>query len=673
MNDAGFGRSSSAPADPSPVAPRLQVPIIDSSAQLLGADGPFAREVPGFAPRASQQVMASAVEEAIADRQMLVAEAGTGTGKTFAYLVPALMSGKRVIVSTGTKTLQDQLFHRDLPRVRQVLGARVSAALLKGRANYLCLHRLDQAYQEGRFASRDQASQLHAIRAWSQRTASGDRGELAEVAEDSSLWPRVTSTTENCLGSDCPMFNDCFVVKARRAAQEADIVVVNHHLLFADLAIKQEGFGEILPGAHAFILDEAHQIPELAGQFFSVTLSARQLNELAGDALAECASVSGALAALQPVIDPVNASVKRLRLALDRFPAKGAFVQIENDRDVLSELGQLREALDALAAVLEQQADRSRGLASVAERATEQASRLSHLTDGNARDAVHWYELSPHGFAFHATPLDLAPPLRELRAQSRAAWIFTSATLSVAGHFTHFSRQLGLDDPVELCLDSPFDFAKQALAYLPVDLPDPSAIDYVDRVVDAAVPVLEASRGRAFLLFTSHRALRRAAELLPSRVPFPLFVQGTAPRNRLLDAFRESGNGVLLGAASFWEGVDVAGEALSVVVIDKLPFAAPDDPVLVARLEALRDAGGNPFTDWQIPAAVIALKQGAGRLIRDVHDRGVLMLCDPRLTSRGYGKLFLASLPPLPRTRALADVQRFFVPDANALPVSGAS
>ncbi|MEO5625265.1 MAG: ATP-dependent DNA helicase, partial [Dokdonella sp.] len=489
--------------------------------------------------------------------------------------------------------------------------------------------------------------------------------ELAEIAEDSPLWPRVTSTTENCLGSDCPMFNDCFVVKARRAAQEADIVVVNHHLLFADLAIKQEGFGEILPGAHAFILDEAHQIPDLAGQFFSVTLSARQLHELAGDALAECANVSGALAALQPVLEPLSAAVKRLRLALDRHPAKGAFVQIESDSEVVRELAELHEALAALSAKLEQQAERSRGLASVSERAIEQTARLAHLTDSSARDAVHWYELSAHGFSFHATPLDLAPPLRELRAQSHAAWIFTSATLSVAGRFTHFSRQLGLDDPVELCLDSPFDFATQALAYLPRDLPDPSASDYVDRVVDAAIPVLQASRGRAFLLFTSHRALRRAAELLPSRVDFPLFVQGTAPRNRLLEAFRESGNGVLLGAASFWEGVDVAGEALSVVVIDKLPFAAPDDPVLVARLDALRDAGGNPFADWQVPAAVIALKQGAGRLIRDVHDRGVLMLCDPRLTTRGYGKLFLASLPPLPRTRRLSDVELFFCPTAD--------
>jgi ATP-dependent DNA helicase DinG len=642
-----------------------------SAADLLGPEGPFAREVPGFAPRVVQQAMAAAVEDAIADRQMLIAEAGTGTGKTFAYLVPALMSGKRVIVSTGTKALQDQLFHRDLPQVRNVLGARLSAALLKGRANYLCLHRLDQALPSsgpsataassmGRDASREQAAQLHAIRAWARRTASGDRAELAEVAEDSPLWARVTSTTENCLGAECPLFGDCFVVKARRAAQEADLVVVNHHLLFADLAIKQEGFGEILPGAHAFILDEAHQVPELAGQFFSVTLSARQLGELAGDALAECANVSGALAALQPVVEPLQNALKRVRLALDRLPVKGAFTQVELDAEAMRELAALQAALAALAGVLERHAERSRGLASVGERAAQHAARLAHLTDSAARDAVHWYELSAHGFSFHATPLDLAPSLRELRAQSHAAWIFTSATLSVGGRFAHFARQLGLDDPHTLCLDSPFDYATQALAYLPQGLPEPAAADYVDRVVDAVVPVLEASRGRAFLLFTSHRALRRAAEILPTRVAFPLFVQGSAPRNRLLEAFRASGDGVLLGAASFWEGVDVAGEALSVVVIDKLPFAAPDDPVLLARLDALREAGGNPFTDWQIPAAVIALKQGAGRLIRDTHDRGVLMLCDPRLSTRSYGRLFLASLPPLPRTRAFADIAAFF-------------
>ena len=636
-----------------------------SARDLLGADGPFAAEIENFAQRESQLDMAEAVEMAIADGHALIAEAGTGTGKTFAYLVPALRSGKRVIVSTGTKTLQDQLFHRDLPRVRAVLGARVRTSLLKGRANYLCLYRLDQTHKEGRLSSREQVAHLQGIRAWAQRTGSGDRGEFAEVPEDSLLWPRVTSTAENCLGAECPMFGDCFVVKARRAAQEADLVVVNHHLLFADLAIKQEGFGEILPGAHAFVLDEAHQIPELAGVFFSTSVTSRQIAEVAQDALAECGSVSGALAGLQKPIEAIAPLIKRARLALDRLPAKGGFAQIDNDTAVGGELRALGEALHALADALAPQAERSRGMASLHERAEALCRRLADVLDGGAHEWVHWYELSPHGLSLHATPLDLAPPLRTLREQSRASWIFTSATLSVAGDFDHFARQLGLDDPVALSLPSPFDYASQALTYLPKGLPDPNAADFTDRVVAAARPVIEAARGRTFLLFTSHRALKRAAELLADSA-FPLFVQGTAPRHQLLTEFRESGNGVLLGAASFWEGVDVAGEALSCVIIDKLPFAAPDDPVLEARLSALRESGGNPFFDWQVPAAVIALKQGAGRLIRDVADRGVLMLCDPRLTSRTYGKLFLKSLPPMPVTRELSDVQAFFSAEAPA-------
>ncbi len=619
-----------------------------SARELLGVDGPFAREVDNFVPRECQQDMAEAVEEAIADRQALIVEAGTGTGKTFAYLVPALQSGKRVIVSTGTKTLQDQLFHRDLPRVRQVLGARLKASLLKGRANYACLYRLDQVGKDGYLVSREQVHQLQAIRAWAQRTGSGDINELTDVPEDSPLWPRVTSTVENCLGVECPMFTDCFVVKARRAAQEADLVVVNHHLLFADLAIKHGGFGEILPGAHAFILDEAHQIPELAGQFFSVHVTARQMTELASDALAECATVSGALASLREAIETIPTAVKRLRLALD-----------DNDAAAQEQLHALSDELQKLVDALAAQAERSRGLASVHERALGLSQRMHEVCDGAASATVHWYELTTHGFAFHATPLDLAPPLRSLREQANAAWIYTSATLSVAGQFDHFARQLGHDDPIAISLPSPFDYPHQALAYLPNGLPDPNAADYTERVIAAARPVISAARGRTFILFTSHRALKRAAELLVD-LPYPLFVQGTAPRHRLLNEFRDSGNGVLLGAASFWEGVDVAGEALSCVIIDKLPFAAPDDPVLEARLTALRESGGNPFFEWQVPAAAIALKQGAGRLIRDVNDRGVLMLCDPRLTTRAYGKLFLRSLPPLPITRELADVQRFF-------------
>ncbi|MGH8159403.1 MAG: ATP-dependent DNA helicase [Rhodanobacter sp.] len=632
----------------------------DDVGTLLGADGPFARELPNFAPRLAQQAMARAVQQAIAGRDTLIAEAGTGTGKTYAYLVPALLSGERVIISTGTKALQDQLYFRDLPKVRSVLGARLKTALLKGRANYLCLYRLDQTVREGATFDRTQAAQLATIRAWSARTRRGDRMELAEVPEESPLWPRVTSTAENCLGVECPFFDDCHVVKARREALEADVVVVNHHLLFADLALKQEGFGEILPGAAAFILDEAHQIPELAGQFFSQSISARQLSELAQDALTECNGVTGAIGLLLEPVEALQDALRRLRLAMDVLPSRGAFQPLEDRADVREALHDLCELLATLTELLASQAERSRGFANLHERAALFAARLDRIVEGQGDRDVRWYEHFPRGFALYATPLDLAAPMRGLRERTHAAWIHTSATLSVAGNFDHFARQLGLDDPQVLSLESPFDYARQGLCYLPSGLPDPNARDYTEQVIEAVLPVLHASHGRAFLLFTSHRALRRAAELLQGKVPWPLFVQGTAPRPRLLEEFRASGHGVLLGAASFWEGVDVVGEALSVVVIDKLPFAAPDDPVLMARLEALLQSGINPFIGWQVPSAVIALKQGAGRLIRDVHDRGVLVLCDPRLTSKGYGRLFLASLPPMPRTRELADVQSFF-------------
>lgn len=637
----------------------------DEIGALLGADGPFARELPNFSPRAAQQDMARAVAHAIAERETLIAEAGTGTGKTFAYLVPALLSGQRVIVSTGTKALQDQLYFRDLPRVRSVLGSRLKMALLKGRANYLCLYRLDQTVREGADFDRTLAAQLAAVRAWSARTRGGDRMELAEVPEESPLWPRVTSTPENCLGVECAFFDDCHVVKARRDAQDADVVVVNHHLLFADLALKQEGFGEILPGAQAFILDEAHQIPELAGQFFSLSVSARQLSELGKDALAECAGITGAIGLLLEPIEALQNALKQVRLAMEALPARGAFHELAARATVHDGLHDLHDLVVTLADLLASQAERSRGMTNLHERAVLLGDRLERIVeapageDGAAQD-VRWYEIFPRGFALYATPLDLAAPLRAMRERSDAAWIHTSATLSVGGDFGHFARQLGLDDPHTLSLESPFDYATQALCYQPPGLPEPAARDYTERVIDAVLPVLEASRGRAFLLFTSHRALRRAAELLRQRVDWPLFVQGTAPRHRLLEDFRASGHGVLLGAASFWEGVDVAGEALSVVVIDKLPFAAPDDPVLTARLDALAQSGINPFMGWQVPSAVIALKQGAGRLIRDVHDRGVLVLCDPRLSSKGYGRLFIASLPTMPRTRELADVQAFF-------------
>jgi len=630
------------------------------SGGLLGLDGPFAGEWPGFAPRASQQAMATAVERTIAEGRTLMVEAGTGTGKTFAYLVPALLSGRRVIVSTGTRALQDQLFHRDLPRVISVLGARVATALLKGRSNYLCLHRFEQARRAGD-AAPDHVDGLAAVHAWSRRTRTGDKAELADVPEDSPLWPRVTSTAENCLGVGCPFHAECFVVRARRTAQEAELLVVNHHLLFADMAIKQEGFGEILPGAEAFILDEAHQVPELAGQFLSVSLSARQIRELGRDALAEAAALSGAASVLLEPAARLEQALRQVRLALDTCPPRGPFAIIEQTDGAMRRLAELDEALAGLAVALERQAPRSRGLASASERAVLQLEQLRRLSDGAPADAVLWYELSSHGFVLHATPLDLSLPLRAMRESSGAAWVFTSATLSAAGDFSHFSRQLGLDDADVLHLESPFDYARQGLAWLPAGLPDPSSPDYTERVIEAVTPLLEASGGGAFLLFTSHRALRQAAGRLAAYSPFPLFVQGSAPRHQLLEDFRAAGNGVLLGAASFWEGVDVPGDALRLVVIDKLPFAAPDDPVLAARLESIRARGDSPFAAWQLPAAIIALKQGVGRLIRDVHDQGVLALCDPRLATRAYGKAFLASLPPFRLTRDVDEARSFLL------------
>jgi ATP-dependent DNA helicase DinG len=604
--------------------------------------------------------MAAAIQDAIGRNGVLVAEAGTGTGKTFAYLVPALLSGGKVIVSTGTKTLQDQLFDRDLPAVREALASGASAALLKGRANYVCLYRLGRARAEARLESREQAAQLARIEQFSRLSTTGDRADLAEVPEDAPVWAHATSTRENCLGQECPDYGDCFVMRARRNALAAEIVVVNHHLFFADVVLRDEGVAELLPACNTLIFDEAHQLPETARMFFGETVSSAQLVELSRDLRLELRAAGGASPELDALASRLEKAARDLRLAFGDAGSRLGWSQAMALPSFSDCLIQLKQALHAVREPLASQAERSEGLESCARRAGVAHALLARLHE-EAVNEVRWVEVFGQAVQLHLTPLSSAELFQKQMADHPRAWIFTSATLAVGEDFGHFTRELGLPRAEARRWASPFDFARQALLYVPQGLPpEPNAPGFTEAVVEAALPVLRASRGRAFLLFTTLRALRRAHELLRDRLPYPLLVQGTGSRSELLERFRSLGNAVLLGSQSFWEGVDVRGEALSVVVIDKLPFAPPDDPVLAARIEGLRAQGGNPFTELQLPQAVLQLKQGAGRLIRDEADRGVLMLCDPRLISKPYGKRIVASLPAMKRTRSLEEVEAFF-------------
>lgn len=631
-----------------------------SARELLSGRGPLARTLPGYAPRPEQQAMAEAVERSLREAGTLLVEAGTGVGKTFAYLVPALLCGGKVLVSTGTKNLQDQLFSKDLPVVRRALGVAVKTALLKGRANYLCLHRLQNLLREGRLGDRAQVAELRRIEQWAGLTRSGDIAELSDVAEDSELWPRVTSTTDNCLGVECPEYQNCHVVRARRQAQEADVVVINHHLFLADLALKEEGFGELLPAANAVILDEAHQLPEIASQFFGISLSSRQLLELGRDTTAEALREAPDMGALREAAGGLERAVRELRLALGPAGQREPWARIRHKPAVAAGVEALAERLEALQAELELAAERGKGLQACLRRTELARTRLARLAEADAGGSVQWYETYARAFSLNVTPLDVAEVFHSRLQGHRCAWVFTSATLAVGERFDHFAERLGLAEAETLRLDSPFDYARNALLYQPEGLPEPNDPAYTRAVVERALPVIRASRGRCFMLFTSHRALQEAAGLLEGRCDYPLLVQGRGSRRALIERFRELGDAVLLGTSSFWEGVDVRGEALSCVIIDRLPFAAPNDPVLAARLEAIRRAGGNPFLDYQLPQAVITLKQGVGRLIRDVTDRGVLVLCDPRLRSKPYGRVFLDSLPAMRRTHALGEVEDFF-------------
>jgi ATP-dependent DNA helicase DinG len=645
--------------------------------EVFGPRGPLKRSLPGFTSRRSQLAMAQRVAGALENRAPLVVEAGTGTGKTFAYLVPALLSGKRVLVSTGTRTLQDQLFSKDLPLVAGALGLPARVALLKGRSNYLCGYRLKQLDGQ-RNLLKPADRMLARVQRWAGITHSGDLAEVPDLGDAHPLWPQVTSTRENCLGTRCPEIGRCHVVDARRKAIEADIVIVNHHLLLADLALKEEGFGDLLGTADAVIIDEAHQIPDLATQFFGARFGSRQAELLVRDTRQELAQIRSGATLLATELGNIEKDLAALAEVL-----RGAQRPdwLAADTPLADAAEKLTASLRALATGLGD-LESGPGIAQSAARAKELAARLEEISQAEEHEGARSVEITQRGFSLSLLPFDVAARFAAMSAGTRAAWIFTSATLSVGEDFTHFTSRLGLEQAETLAIPSPFDFESQSLLYLPPRLPDPSSAEHTAAVIDVAVPLIEASAGGCFVLFTSHRALQRAAALLRSRWAsqvfdekngYPLLVQGEAPREHLLRLFRDSGNAVLLGTASFWEGVDVRGDALRLVIIEKLPFASPDDALTRARIEHLKATGGNAFREYQLPEAALALKQGVGRLIRSETDRGVIVICDPRLVDKPYGRVFRSSLPPMPVTRVSQEAESFLRRVAGVAPAAATS
>ncbi len=684
--------------------------LVAAVAAALAADGPLARGHPGFVVREGQLELAQAIAQAIEDSGRLVAEAGTGTGKTFAYLVPALLAGVRVLVSTGTRNLQDQLFARDLPEVLKALGVQADIALLKGRANYVCWHHMRRNLAEGRFARREDIADLRRIERFALVSQSGDRSALPGVPEDAPAWALATSTRENCLGQDCDDYGRCFVFRARQAAQRADVIVVNHHLFCADLALRDEGIADLLPNTEALIFDEAHQLPDVATQFFGNAVSTRRLVDFGRDLLRVGLAEARDSADWTALSRAIEQSVRELRLAGGTPGRLDAAAARARDGFVDAIAG-CRAAVGAAGSALDRAAERGREIQRVALRAVELGTLLddwlaaSVQGDGAASAAVRgdprtppaprddvsatlpeagdpagateggdraeappavviWAEVHGAGVTLHATPLSVADAFRRHLGGRPRAWVFLSATLAVNGAFDHFVGAMGVEDARSLVWQSPFDFASQGLLYVPQGIGEPKGPDFADRVFRACWPLVRANRGRAFVLCTTLRMVDQLAARFGEAIDadaggIGLLVQGRASRAELLERFREQPAPLLVGSASFWEGVDVPGKQLSLVVIDKLPFAPPDEPILRARIDAARRSGAEPFRTMQLPAAAMALKQGAGRLLRSESDRGLLVVCDARLAERSYGRILLKSLPPFRRTRSQDEALAF--------------
>jgi len=625
----------------------------------FSSTGLLAKVLNGYSPRQAQIDMAIEVEVAIEKKSSLVVEAGTGTGKTFAYLIPSLLSEKKVIVSTGTKNLQEQLFHKDIPLLRKAMATRAQIALLKGRANYLCLYRLALYTQERGQLDAAMLTDFVNIRTWANSTTSGDIGELVNVAEDSQIFPYVTSTLDNCLAKDCPNIEDCYLVHARKKAIDADVVVVNHHLFFADMALKDTGFGELIPKADVVIFDEAHQIPDIASEYFGDAFSTRQILDLCSDVLQLYHTSLTDVKQLGKAAEKLQRTAQEFRLLFNHEPERGNWREKVQLPRIKRSFENLKIDLDFLYQVIKLCLSRNEAIDNCFERAVSILSKYDIMVNVDQNGMSFWYETTRRHVVLHLTPLSVADKFSDYINQSNAGWVFTSATIAVDGGFTHFTEQLGLEKSKTLLVDSPFDYLNQSQLIVPRYLPDANHKNRAQALADLASPLIASSHGACFLLFTSYRMLNQVADILSEQIDNPLLVQGQMSKRKILEEFIENSEAVLLATASFWEGVDVRGDKLTCVIIDKLPFASPDDPMLQARSEDVRRQGGDPFNEIQLPKAVIALKQGVGRLIRDVTDQGVMVICDDRLVNRPYGKVFLKSLPDMKRSRNIEKASDF--------------